>query len=90
MSDEIIRYLSIKKSEHLRASSYRAYEIHLSRFLSFLQNIAQGHTLIFNELAFILMLSGYNYVPPSMMIWPKDACSRSTPALCLHEETFPR
>lgn len=37
MSDEVISYLSIKKSEHLRTASYREYEIQLSRFLCFLQ-----------------------------------------------------
>ena len=36
MSDEVIQYLSIKKSEHLRTASYREYEIQLSRFLCFL------------------------------------------------------
>lgn len=37
MSDEVICYLSIKKSEHLRTASYREYEMQLSRFLCFLQ-----------------------------------------------------
>lgn len=37
MSEEVIRYLSIKKSEHLRTASYREYELQLSRFLCFLQ-----------------------------------------------------
>lgn len=36
ISDEIIGYLSIKKSEHLRVATYREYEIQLSRFLCFL------------------------------------------------------
>lgn len=40
MSEEVIEYLSVKKSEHLRPASYREYEIQLSRFLCFLQ--AQG------------------------------------------------
>lgn len=44
MSDEVIRYLSIKKSEHLRTASYREYEIQLSRFLCFLQG--QGVTSV--------------------------------------------
>lgn len=36
ISDEIIGYLSIKKSEHLRVATYREYEFQLSRFLCFL------------------------------------------------------
>lgn len=36
ISDEIIGYLSIKKSEHLRVATYREYELQLSRFLRFL------------------------------------------------------
>lgn len=37
MSEEVIRYLSAKKSEHLRTATYREYELQLSRFLCFLQ-----------------------------------------------------
>lgn len=36
ISDEIIGYLSIKKREHLRVTTYREYELQLSRFLCFL------------------------------------------------------
>lgn len=38
MSDEVLEYLSVKKSEHLRLASYREYEMQLSRFLEFLHS----------------------------------------------------
>lgn len=37
MSEEVIGYLSMKRSEHLRQASYKEYELQLSRFLGFLQ-----------------------------------------------------
>lgn len=43
MSDEVIGYLSVKKSEHLRPASYREYELQLSRFLCFLQSQGVGN-----------------------------------------------
>lgn len=38
MSDEILSYLTVKKSEHIRLASYQEYEIQLSRFLAFLHS----------------------------------------------------
>lgn len=38
MSSDVLAYLAVKKSEHIRLASYREYEIQLSRFLVFLHS----------------------------------------------------
>lgn len=38
MGEDMLRYLAVKKSEHIRLSTYQGYEMQLSRFLTFLHS----------------------------------------------------
>jgi integrase len=44
LGEVAVKYLLVKKSEHIRLASYRTYELHLSQFLSFLHK--QGITVV--------------------------------------------